>query len=196
MADVPPLDADIRLLQQSITALLQLHDLDDTESSELNELNMITHILAQLNSSPSNMLLPPLHEPPPPPPHTPPPRMHVDRWHTPVSVERIVRGRMRNVKWFSDFQMAYLYVQGIVNDDTNEDHIWNIADFYETADRMDEYWNDGEEGLAIARCDAAHIVYIAYYEPTDTGFIPASRVQTQSVPIRVQPTQQRHHRQP
>jgi hypothetical protein len=81
---------------------------------------------------------------------------------------------MRNVKWFSDLQMAYIYVQDIVNDDENEEHDWIIADFHETADMMDTRWREGEEGLPIARCDDTRTVFIAYYEPSETTAARAS----------------------
>jgi hypothetical protein len=34
-----------------------------------------------------------------------PPRLQVDRYYTPVSVHIYVRDRIRNVKWFADFQL-------------------------------------------------------------------------------------------
>ncbi len=191
MENQPTLEDDIRLIQQSIATLLQLQDLDDNELDELSEINTIARILEQLSATSSTQL--PQQPPPPPPllsipplplhliqprqpppPRTPPPRLHADRWYTPVSVERIVRGRMRSVKWFSDFQMAYIYVQGIVNDDENEEHDWIIADFHETADMMDTRWSEGEEGLPIARCDDTRTVFIAYYEPSETTAARAS----------------------
>jgi hypothetical protein len=193
MANQPTLEDDIRLIQQSIATLLQLQDLDDNDLDELSEINTIARILEQLSATSSTQLpqqppppppllsIPPLplhlvqpRQPPPPPPRTPPPRLHADRWYTPVSVERIVRGRMRNVKWFSDLQMAYIYVQDIVNDDENEEHDWIIADFHETADMMDTRWREGEEGLPIARCDDTRTVFIAYYEPSETTAARAS----------------------
>jgi hypothetical protein len=197
MANQTALEDDIRLIQQSIATLLQLQDLDDNELDEISEINTIARILEQLSAAtttqpqqppppPPTLSIPPLPlhlvhpqtRQPPPPPRTPPPRLHADRWYTPVSVERVVRGRMRSVKWFSDLQMAYIYVQGIVNDDENDDeneeHDWIIADFHETADMMDTRWSESEEGLPIARCDDTRTVFIAYYEPSETTAARAS----------------------
>jgi hypothetical protein len=199
MANQPALEDDIRLIQQSIATLMRLQDMNtELNENEMAEINVIAGILEQLSAGVQPQQLPQLPQPTlsipplqlnqipplplhqlPPPPQTPPPRQHADRWHTAVSVECIVRGRMRSVKWFSDFQMAYLYVEGIVNDDENEEHDWIMTDFHETANMMDTYWDDGEDGLPIARCDETRTMYIAYYEPSETNAVRAANQETQ-----------------
>lgn len=166
---MPSIDHELQALQQSIATLLLLQDLDDGQLLEVTRLlaNLNAVPLVQPQAQPQQIQLPPLVIPPPPttqPPRTPPARPHADRWHTPISVEQIIRGRMRYVKWFSDFQIAYMYIEGTI---ANDDNDWIIADFHETADMMDEYWLHGEEGLPVARCDETETIYIAYYEPEE-----------------------------
>ena len=156
-------DEELRILQQTIASLLNLQDLDDAE------LNSVIQVLSQaVSAQPLQLTIPTQSQTLESPPTTPVPRLHADRWHTPVSVERVINGRIRGVKWFSDFQAAYMYVEGIVDDEENDDYDWSMAGFLETADRMDRYWEDGEDGLIIARCRELRDAFIAYYEPTET----------------------------
>lgn len=96
---------------------------------------------------------------------TPPPRPHADRWHTPVCVEVIINGNIRRIKWFSDLQMAWIYVHKIVFQTPNED--WVIKSFERTARTMDVRWQDGrgDLGYVIAKCK--DVKFRAFYDPEE-----------------------------
>ncbi len=84
-----------------------------------------------------------------------------NRWYTTVSVEIYINERMRYIKWFSDLQMAYLWVK---------DHIHTLNEpfnmennFVHFADRMDQRWRDRQDGCTLA--SNARYKYRVYYEP-------------------------------
>jgi hypothetical protein len=105
------------------------------------------------------------------PPLDIPPRLSVDtsrpipnRYHTVVSVEYAMYDEVRLIKWFSDIQMAWIWInQEVARRDGEE---WEITPFLETADQMDIAWRRGfgEQGITVAEDDGYE--YIAYYEPT------------------------------
>ena len=71
---------------------------------------------------------------------------------------------VRLIKWFSDIQMAWIWInQEVARRDGEE---WEITPFLETADQMDIAWRRGfgEQGITVAEDDGYE--YIAYYEPT------------------------------
>ena len=138
--------------------------------------------------APSALLIPPLRSSLPPtinmatndqiPTQTPPqvvvPRLNIpepptqqltaSRYTTPVSVEFCIYGEVRHIKWFSDIQMAWIWIRAQVDRcDYRED--WEVTPFLETADEMDRQWaqGDGEDGSMVADDDGYE--YVAYYRP-------------------------------
>lgn len=109
---------------------------------------------------------------------TPPPRPHADRYYTAVAVDKVVNGIVREVKWFPDFQMAWIWIDGNVKDqveqgDTRE---WQVKSFQTAADLMDERWEDGDDGVVIARTlntEGNRTRYTAFYEPEETRAVRA-----------------------
>ena len=165
-------------IQQTIASLLNIQDLDlnPQEATELN--TILDNILVQL--TPTYTQVPPLnlaaltqlHQLPQTNPSTPPPRLHVDRWSTPVSVEHIVRGQVRHIKWFSDAQLAYQYVKSCIQDQRG----WHMDTFDKACDQMKEAYDDREDGVAIAWNRTTRTSYIAYYEPQETNAIQTNRL--------------------
>ena len=89
---------------------------------------------------------------------------HANRYNTTVSVETIVNSDVRNLKWFTDLQMAYLWSIEQTKLQPNEDWIINDS-FVDFANTMDRRWQRGNtNGASIAR--SISIEYRAYYEPT------------------------------
>jgi hypothetical protein len=87
-----------------------------------------------------------------------------NRYNTTVSVETIVNSDVRNLKWFTDLQMAYLWCIEQTKLQSNEE--WLINDsFIDFANTMDRRWQRGSTiGVCIAK--SSSIEYRAYYEPT------------------------------
>ena len=71
---------------------------------------------------------------------------------------------IRLIKWFSDIQMAWIWINQRVRERHGEN--WDIAPFLTTANAMDRQWSQGfgEDGFCVADSDGYE--YIAYYEPT------------------------------
>lgn len=86
------------------------------------------------------------------------------RYHTVVSVEYVMYNEVRRIKWFSDIQMAWIWINQEVERRHEEE--WEITPFLTVADQMDRDWRRGfgEEGVCVAEDDGYE--YIAYYEPT------------------------------
>jgi hypothetical protein len=180
---------DHTILQQTLATLMNLQDLDlnSYETHEGGEYMTIPNLLASLTPS-YTTIVPPLNlaqlnrnqnlnEDV----STPPPRLRVDRWTTPVSVEYVVRGRLRHVKWFSDAQLAYQYVMGCVQDDEEDDDEyegeWVTVTFDEACREMKEAYEDGEEGVAIAWNLVTRTGYHAYYEPSEREHVQTANRQ-------------------
>jgi hypothetical protein len=165
-------------IQQTLASLLNIQDLDlnPQEATELN--TILDNILVQL--TPTYTQVPPLnlaaltqlHQPPQTNVSTPPPRLHVDRWSTPVSVEHIVRGQVRHVKWFSDAQLAYHYVKSCIQDQRG----WDLGSFDRSCDLMKEAYDNDEDGVAIAWNRTTRTSYTAYYEPQEADAIQPTRM--------------------
>jgi hypothetical protein len=85
-----------------------------------------------------------------------------NRWYTTVSVEVYINGRMRHIKWFSDLQMAYIWVasqERVINEP-----LTYHRDFVEFADAFDRRWQRRpNEGCTIAR--SSSYKYRMTYEP-------------------------------
>lgn len=84
-----------------------------------------------------------------------------NRWHTTVSVEIYIHDRMRYIKWFSDLQMAYLWVNGHVR--TLNEPFDMENNFVRFADRMDQRWTERQDGCTLAT--NSQYKYRVYYEP-------------------------------
>ena len=93
-----------------------------------------------------------------------PPQPDANRYHTVVSVEYCVDGDVRLIKWFSDIQMAWIWISGQVRERHGEN--WDIAPFLTTANAMERQWRQGfgDDGFCVADSDGYE--YITYYEPT------------------------------
>ncbi len=85
-----------------------------------------------------------------------------NRYHTTVCVEYVIDDDVRHIKWFSDIQMAWIWIREQVNrrDDREE---WDVSPFLATADAMDREWRRNR-GVTVADCDGYE--YCTYYEPT------------------------------
>ncbi len=96
-------------------------------------------------------------------PQTPPvsTRVHADRYHTPCSVERIVNDIVSHVYWFSDFQMAWIWIEGRIRDTPQNG--WDLVPFLEAANSIEARWENGIEGKLVASCD--EIRYKVFFEP-------------------------------
>lgn len=97
-----------------------------------------------------------------------------NRWHTTVSVEVYINGQMRHIKWFSDLQMAYIWIANQERDN-NEPLNYN-RNFVELANAMDRRWQQRpNEGCTIAR--SYSYKYKATYEP-DVSYRPGDQSPT------------------
>lgn len=96
---------------------------------------------------------------------TPPPLLHVDQWHTVVSVQVEIDGDIRRIKWFSDLQNAWMSVENFVRKHPDED--WTLRTFQKTARIMKDRWyaHRGEDGFIIAKADG--VKFRAFYEPEE-----------------------------
>jgi hypothetical protein len=127
------------------------------------------NLLFSSNFPPGTILIPPLIIPD----HiqrreevqTPPPRQHANRWNTPVSLEVIENGYIRKIRWFSDLQMAWIYVQKSVTKNTNQ--TWNLRSFERTANAMDERWEDGRGDLGYVIAKSRRCKFRVFYEPDE-----------------------------
>lgn len=110
---------------------------------------------------------------------TPESRPRVDRYNTATSVDKVVNGITRQVKWFSDFQMAWIWIDNEVKREiqNGDDRDWRIKSFHNAADSMDEYWqDDNEDGVTVARTTnttGVRVKYVAFYDPGETQAIRA-----------------------
>jgi hypothetical protein len=108
---------------------------------------------------------------------TPIARLHADRYNTATSVDKVVNGITRQVKWFSDFQMAWIWIDNEVKRQIQEgdSREWRVKSFENTADLMDERWEDGEEGgVVIAKTlntTGERVKYMTFYDPGETQAI-------------------------
>ncbi len=84
-----------------------------------------------------------------------------NRWYTTVSVEIYINERMRYIKWFSDLQMAYLWVKEHIR--TVNEPFTMENDFVRFAERMDQRWSERRDGCTLA--SNARYKYRVYYEP-------------------------------
>jgi hypothetical protein len=87
-----------------------------------------------------------------------------NRYTTVVYVEYVIRENARLHKWFSDIQMAWIWIRGQINqrDDRAE---WDVAPFLSVANIMDREWRH-DRGVTVAVSDSQEYEYCAYYDPT------------------------------
>jgi hypothetical protein len=107
----------------------------------------------------------------PPRNHRPPRREEVNRFYTATSVEYSVDGTIRELKWFTDIQMAYLWILNKTKNISYDtyDTQWDIRTFEETADRLEERWYDGKDGLVVAKMEEHK--FRVFYNPEENESI-------------------------
>lgn len=72
-----------------------------------------------------------------------------NRQTTPISVEVTIDRQLRNVRWFTDLQQAYLWIQQQVEDVPLQEI--DMLTFEETCHRMDQRWSQNRrDGLCVA----------------------------------------------
>ena len=86
------------------------------------------------------------------------------RYSTVVSVEYYINDDVRHIKWFSDIQMAWIWINHQVRQYHGEE--WEVCPFLTIADSMDYEWRqgNGHHGMVVAYREGYE--YAAYYEPT------------------------------
>lgn len=99
------------------------------------------------------------------PPSEPTETQTPDRWHTPVSITHTLNGRITNVRYFTDLQMAYLYVKQQTQ--LLNDMDWDLSSFSETCSEMDRRWQRNQTGYTIALGEGCR--FKAHYEPHMTS---------------------------
>ena len=104
----------------------------------------------------------------PPPTERPPRREEVSRFYTASSVEYSVDGVIREIKWFTDIQMGYLWIIDKIRQTSDMDD-WDIRDFEEVANRLEERWYEGKDGLIVAKMDECK--FRIFYNPEETEAI-------------------------
>ena len=128
--------------------------------STLSYLNMASTNQTSTRTS-SSVVVPPLIIPPR---LNNPSQLTVNRYQTVVSVEVYNGDNLRQIKWFSDIQMAWIWIK----DQTLllETVEWDITSFIPCADEMDSQWRygHGENGICVAT--GGQYEFMAYYEPT------------------------------
>jgi hypothetical protein len=104
-----------------------------------------------------------------PSPRAPQPRREeVNRYHTATSVEYSVDDTIREIKWFTDIQMAYIWILEKIRERHESDQ-WTIRSFEETANRLEERWYEGKDGLVVAKMD--EYKFRVYYNPEENEAI-------------------------
>jgi hypothetical protein len=94
-----------------------------------------------------------------------------NRWHTTVSVEIYINNRLRYIKWFSDLQMAYIWVAG--QERVHNETLTYNRNFVEFADAMDRRWQiRPNESCAMATSTTYR--YRIAYEP-DVPYRPGEQ---------------------
>jgi hypothetical protein len=90
-----------------------------------------------------------------------PPPQEANRYHTPVEIQ--VRGYdvEPHSVYFGDFQEAYLWVQGQVTQQNNEN--FDILPFLTAAQAMDTMWASGNLGFSVAFSETTS--FRAFYRP-------------------------------
>lgn len=87
--------------------------------------------------------------------------MWPNRYSTIISVECYEDSILRRIHWFTDIQMAYIWIRRKVQELPEED--WSLLTFKETSDGLDYNWANGHDHIRVA--DSFMHQYIAYYEP-------------------------------
>ncbi len=100
--------------------------------------------------------------------NAPSPRVNMPRRYGTVAVHYVHNCDVRMIKWFSDIQMAWMWVRQRVN--TVHRDTWAMNPFLTCVYGMDRQWNvgDGEDGKALAENMDTFVYeaeYRAYYKP-------------------------------
>jgi hypothetical protein len=89
--------------------------------------------------------------------------LDANRYYTTVSVEVSINDRVRRIRWFSDLQLAYLWVMSDIRNYLEES--WTTRNFIDFANQMDRRWQERRpNGHIVALSD--RMEYRAFYEPT------------------------------
>ena len=99
---------------------------------------------------------------------TPPPRRtpFVNRYHTPVFIEYRCEGRVREVKFCPDLQMAWIWVYNRIKTFHRQARGWRMHTFERTADDMEDHWDDDDDtGYTVAK--RSQEKYKLYFEPEE-----------------------------
>ena len=99
----------------------------------------------------------------------PNPRVNMPRRYGTVAIHYMYEDDVRMIKWFSDIQMAWMWIRQRVNT-VHRDEWWDMNPFLTCVYDMDRQWNvgDGDDGKALAENAIAsdyEAEYRAYYKP-------------------------------
>jgi hypothetical protein len=99
----------------------------------------------------------------PPTIHKPPIRKEVCPLSTVTSVEYSVRNKVKKFKWFKNIKEAYAWIQEKIPKIYDDLDDWDVRPLEETADRLEERWYNGKNGIIVAKLDQYR--FRAYYNP-------------------------------
>lgn len=85
-----------------------------------------------------------------------------NRYNTVVTVEVYHEDALCRIKWFSDIQMAWIWVKDHTMDASMVE--WDITSFIPCADAMDAQWRRGEGANGMCIAMGGQYEFIAYYE--------------------------------
>lgn len=88
-----------------------------------------------------------------------------NRYDTVVAVEAYNNEDLHLIKWFSDIQMAWIWIKNQTELIQTVDD-WDVTGFITCADSMDTNWRNGygENGYCVVTGDPFE--FIAYYKPS------------------------------
>lgn len=90
----------------------------------------------------------------------------VNRYHTPVFVEYICDGRVCEVKFCGDLQIAWIWVYNRIKHYHPQSRVWRMNSFEPTAKDMEDKWEaDDDTGYTVAK--RSNERYKMYFEPDD-----------------------------
>ena len=116
----------------------------------------------------NGIVVPPLQIPPRTNENVPPQPIP-NRYDTTICVEYCVNDEVRHIKWFSDIQMAWIWIISRIHNYHNQtqDEEWRHLTFLACADRLDRRWRDGnQDGMLMANHITNNYAYYVSYEPT------------------------------
>jgi hypothetical protein len=99
----------------------------------------------------------------PPTTHRPPIRKEVCPLGTVTSVEYSVRNKIKKLKWFKNIVEAYAWIEKKIPKIYDDIDDWDVRSLEETADRLEERWHNGKNGIIVAKLDQYR--FRVYYNP-------------------------------